>query len=124
MQLAPDDLSEAYFSKANVDDVQRRLIQRVKTATGYTIDRQSDVEISGIMRGVYEGFSNNTGGAKEIARLNAIVLEIAGDQVIAGIDAYLSYLKDASTMPEPLSRGTFASMKGERALEFRRPNIM
>ena len=103
--------------------MQRRLIEAVKAKTGYTVDRQSDVELTGIMRGVYEGFSNNTGGAKEIARLNAIVLDIVVDQVAAGIEGYLSYLKDASTIPEPLSRGTFASMKGERALEYRVPNI-
>lgn len=123
MQLAPNDLSETFFSRANVDDVQRRLIQRVKTETGYTIDRQSDVELTGIMRGVYDAYSKNCGGAKEIARLNAIVLDIVVDQVAAGIEGYLAYLKDASTIPEPLSRGTFASMKGERALEYRVPNI-
>ena len=52
MQLAPNDLSEAFFSRANLDSVQRRLIEAVKAKTGYTVDRQSDVELTGIMRGV------------------------------------------------------------------------
>jgi hypothetical protein len=123
MALCSTSLSDAFFSKKNVDVIQRQLAQRVRAKTGHTISRQSDVELMGIMRGVYEGFGNNTGGDQEIKRLNDIVLDIVVTQVISGIEGYLAYLKDASTMPEPLSRGTFASIKGERSLEYRVPNI-
>jgi hypothetical protein len=113
------DLSRAFFSKTNLDLIQKRLRTQIRKETGHLIDRQSDTEIRGIMKGVYEAFSNNEGGKAEIERLNAIVMDILVDQVKAGIEGYLTYLKDASTMPEPLSRGTFASIKGERSIEYK-----
>jgi hypothetical protein len=42
------------------------------------------------------------------------------DQVVTGIEQYLGYVKDASTLPEPLARGVNASSKGERVLELRK----
>ena len=113
------DLSRAFFSKTNLDGIQKQLKTQVHHATGYTIDRQSDTEVTGIMKGVYDAFSNNEGGKEEIKRLNKIVLEILVDQVTAGVKGYLVYLKDASTMPQPLSRGTFASIKGDRSIEYK-----
>jgi len=113
------DLSRAFFSKTNLDGIQKQLIKQVHRATGYTVDRQSDVEVTGIMKGVYEAFSNNEGGKEEIKRLNKIALEILVEQVTSGVKGYLVYLKDASTMPEPLSRGTFASIKGDRSIEYK-----
>jgi hypothetical protein len=119
MQVCETDLSRAFFSEKNVDAIQRALASTVKAKTGHQIDRQSDRELLGIMRGIYEAYSNNTGGCGELKRLNDIVLDIIVDQVTSGVEGYLSYLKDASTMPEPLSRGTFASIKGERTLEYK-----
>jgi hypothetical protein len=113
------DLSRAFFSKTNLDAIQKELKVQIHHATGHIIDRQSDAEITGIMKGVYEAFSNNEGGKEEIKRLNDIVLDILVDQVKAGVQGYLTYLKDASTMPQPLSRGTFASIKGERSIEYK-----
>ena len=119
MQLCPTPLSTAFFGQKNVDAIQKRLATIVFKKTGHKISRQSDAEVIGVMRGVYEGYSNNAGGSAEITRLNDIVMEILVDQVVAGVQAYVTYVKDASTMPEPLARGTFASIKGERALEYR-----
>ncbi len=123
MQQCPSDVSTKFLSHQNVNVIQKRLALAVKARTGYAISRQSDVELMSIMQSVHEAFSNNTGGAKEVSRLNDIVLDIVVDQVVAGIEAYFNYLKDASTLPEPLPRGTFASIKGERMLPFRVPNI-
>lgn len=119
MRQCETPLSRVFFSEANVDDIQSALINTVKQKTGETIGRQSDREVVGIMRGVYEGYSTNYGGTPEVKRLNAIVLDIVVDQCVAGVKGYLSYVKDASTMPEPLSRGTYASIKGERTLEYK-----
>lgn len=113
------DLSRAFFSKTNLDAIQKELKVQIHRATGHVIDRQSDTEVTGIMKGVYDAFSNNEGGKEEIKRLNDIVLDILVEQVKAGVQGYLTYLKDASTMPQPLSRGTFASIKGERSIEYK-----
>lgn len=113
------DLSRAFFSKTNLNAIQKELKVQIHHATGHVIDRQSDTEVTGIMKGVYEAFSNNEGGKEEIKRLNDIVLDILVDQVKAGVQGYLTYLKDASTIPEPLSRGTFASIKGDKSIEYK-----
>lgn len=118
----PSPLTEAYYAPANLDAVQRRL-QRAIKAKGYAISRQSDVEVTGVMRGVFENYSTNDVSSDarvirdEIKRLNQIVHEALVDQVMTGIEQYLGYVKDASTLPEPLSRGVNASIKGDRALE-------
>lgn len=119
LRICPTELTKLFFSKSNVDAIQRRLAKDVKAKTGHSIDRQSDTEIHGVMRGVFSMFSQNVGGSEEVERLNAIVLEIITEQVISGIAGYLNYIKDASTLPEPLSRGTFASIKGEKSLEYK-----
>jgi hypothetical protein len=119
LRVCPTKVTKIFFSKANIDAIQARLAKAVKAKTGYQIDRQSDTEIVGIMRGVFDMFSTNVYSEQEIQRLNEIVLEIITAQVIAGIEGYLNYLKDASTLPEPLSRGVFASTKGEKSLEYK-----
>jgi len=123
MQKCSTPLSVEFMSDKNLDVIQRRLAQQVKSETGKTISRQSDVELRGIMESVFEAFGDISGGKKEIRRLNDVVLDIVVKQVVAGIESYLMYLKDASTLPEPLSRGTFASMKGERNLQYRAPGV-
>lgn len=119
MQQCETPLSRDFFSEKNVDAIQKKLIDTVKQKTGHVIGRQTDREVVGIMTGVFQGYSVNAGGAAEIKRLNAIVLEILVDQCVAGVKGYLAYVKDASSMPEPLSRGTFASIKGDRTLEYK-----
>jgi hypothetical protein len=121
MQLCPTKLSDEFFSKRNVDDIQRRLVKRVFHATRHEISRQSDTEILAIMRGVFEAFSDHHDyqRRREIRRLNEIVLDIVVEQVVTGIEAHLQYITDASTMPEPLSRGVFASIKGSRSLQYK-----
>jgi hypothetical protein len=119
LQLCRTPLSDAYFSESNLDVVQARLAKTVRDKTGFTIGRQSDVEVAGVMRGVFQAYSDNDGGRKEIMRLNSIALEILAEQVVAGVQGYVTYVRDASTMPEPMARGTFASIKGERTLEYK-----
>ena len=119
LQLCQTPLTKRFFSKANVNHLQARLANAVNVTTGYMIDRQSDTEILGIMRGVFDMFSNNVDGDEEIRRLNDIVLEIMTTQVVSGVEAYLQYLRDASTLPEPMSRGSFASIQGEKTLEYK-----
>ena len=121
MQLCPTQLSRDFFSDSNVDEIQCQLADRVAAATGHTISRQSDAEILGIMRGVFEAFSDHHDRRRrrEVRRLNEIVLDIVVDQVITGVQAHLQYITDASTIAEPLSRGVFASIKGSRSLQYK-----
>lgn len=111
-------LSKLFFTVDNVNVIQASLHHIVKQRTGYSIDRQSDVELVQIMRSVYEAFADNVYVASqtEVSRLDAIVLDIVASQAIEGSVLYLQYLHDASNMYTPLDRGVNPSIKGEKQL--------
>lgn len=112
-------LSEAFFRVENIDVIQNRLRATLQRQTGYAIDRQSDTHLTIIMRKVFAEHASNVSqelGA-EVRRLNDLVLGIAVPMVASGVAAYLTYLKDASRLPEPLPRGVQTSVKGTRQLE-------
>lgn len=117
LRFCETPISNKFFSVKNVNRIQKQIIQAVKQESGHNISRQSDREIVTIMRSVYEAFGTNIDSKEELQRLNDIVLDITVDQVKSGIQGYLQYIQDASTMPEPLSRGQFASVKGLKNLE-------
>lgn len=56
----------------------------------------------------------------QIKQLNKSVLEECIKQILSGIDAYQKYYADASSLPVPLSRSVYTSMKGADVLQ---PNI-
>lgn len=115
LQATP--LSEAFFSAANLEAIQRQLIAAIKQRTGYVIDKQSPEQLLIVMRYVFVQHGRNEGGQAEINRLNALVLREVVPQVGAGLAQYLGYLRDASTMYTPMARGQATSVKGTKSLE-------
>lgn len=112
-------LVEAFFRVENLDVLQNRLRATIQKQTGYAIDRQSDDHLTVIMRKVYAEYATNTSTNidAEVRRLNDMVLSIVVPMVASGISAQLAYLKDASSLPEPLPRGTQTSIKGTKTFE-------
>ena len=114
----PSALSAAFFSPGNVDEIQRRLADIVLRRTRHRIDRQSDEQLLVIMRHVfvtYAKFSKDV--PSEVRRLNDVVLAEVVPQVGAGLAQYLAYVRDASSLPDPLPRGQYTSTKGTRTTE-------
>lgn len=63
--------------------------------------------------------SNSTGCSNlefQLLQINRSILEECIKQVLSGIDAYLQYYKDASSLPMPLSRSVYVSSKGSNEL--------
>ena len=56
----------------------------------------------------------------QLKMINKSVLQECVKQVLSGIDAYKKYYEDASSLPMPLSRSVYVSMKGDNVLQ---PNI-
>lgn len=112
-------LLQAFFSIENVDVIQNKLRAAIQQKTGYAIDRQSDTDLTVIMRKVYAEHASNVSEnvATEVARLNDIVLGVVVPMVATGVAGYLAYLKDASRLPEPLPRGAQTSVKGTKTFE-------
>lgn len=115
--LQPTDTARRFFSKANIDRVQRALQKTIKKHMGVTIDRQSDEQLLIVMRYMYMQRGVNFGCDAEVERLNVMVLEEIVPQVAAGLSQYAGYLKDASTLPVPLARGQATSVRGTKTLE-------
>jgi hypothetical protein len=113
-------LNEAFFGIMNMDVLQNRLRVSIQKQTGYAIDRQSDTDLTVIMRKVYaEQAAHRPDGdvQAEVNRLNDMVLHVAVPMVASGVAGYLAYLKDASRLPEPIPRGSQTSVKGTKTYE-------
>ena len=109
-------LSSAFFSQENVNTIQISLRDRVRCKTGYTIGRQADDTLLIIMRAIYALHAQNpmtaSDVAKEVQRINELVLQDIVPMAAGNLASYLGYLRDASTMATPIARGINTSRKG------------
>lgn len=142
MRITNSALLNFFFSTANVDYLQQRLIDEVKRIKNVTIQKQSTDELLIIMQNKYlygiQGYLNHPGGnfvhnrgpvsqnglaytpnglSSQVSLLNKSVLEETVKSVLSGISAYTQYYKDASSMPMPLSLPVISTQKGSKALQ-------
>lgn len=111
-------LFEAFFAVTNVDVVQNRLRATILRRSGFAIDRQSDTDLLVIMRKVFGENADTTADVPgEVDRLNDKVLYIIVPMVASGLTGYLNYVRDASSIPQPLTRGESTSVKGTKTFE-------
>lgn len=114
----PTSLNLTFFSQANVDRVQALLRDAIRERTGYGIDRQNDEAVLTVLRNVYVRASTRDSSSEqavraEVERLNGLVLRELVPVVGSALRQYLGYIKDASTLQEPLPRGQSTSIRGE-----------
>ena len=85
-----------FFSHPNLESIQKQLIYNVYQETQYKIDPQSGPDLLNIMRNVYLEYMNVefSSVTHEIECLNQKVLEIATEQVVYNLKAYLYYMDD------------------------------
>ena len=121
-------LSNAYFSKENVDIIQRdiratvhELCQRdndpILTAhKPIYIGRQNDMQLQIIMRSIYLQYSKhldyNVSG--QIRELNDLVIREAVPDIITNLKQYLGYSADIQRLPMPMDLPQYPSSKGEK----------
>jgi hypothetical protein len=115
------DLSDIYFSRENLELIQKELINTVRDEYKYTIDRQSEDDLLIIMRSYYTLYANpETCSVKqEIIKLNKLVIEKATKIVVTNIKMYKLYLNDASNLPVPLERSELFTSKDNDNIEFK-----
>lgn len=114
-------LNKIFFSKDNLDLVQREIQAQVRAMSGgkYNIDRQSDDEVKIIMRSYYLMFGkndpNNVDG--ELRDLNGRVVGYAAAKVYSEVDFHMFYLKDiedfAPPIANPMNPHVFGTRTGE-----------
>lgn len=114
----PNPLALSFFSASNMNTIQSNLRIIVREKTGYVIGRQSEEQMSIIMRGIYSLYADHGNNVDaEVRRLNAIVLSHVAPQVGTGIASYLGYIRDSTQMHVPLERPKNMSIKGSTTTE-------
>ncbi len=121
--LKPSKVSDLFFSDMNSDALQDAIRYQVFVRSDqlYTIGRQSETELSAIMRSVFLEYGRNIQSdvLAQVRDLNARVLDFAVPQVLQEVRAYKQYLRDASTLPVPLDHARLLTTAGTRTLEMR-----
>ena len=109
-------LTFLFFCKKNIDNIQNIVQYKVYKETQNHIDKQSAQEILIIMRSIYLEYSQHPPilhenmdekikqkvlkmYTDEVKRLNEIVIEYIYPKVLNGLQQYIGYLRDASTLP-------------------------
>lgn len=116
-------LSEMYFSKENIEIIQEGIINSVynKSNGEYSISKQSEQELSIVMRSIYLQYSKNLNFNmnEQLLELNTRVIRWCVDEIITNIKQYVNYRKNVSTLPMPLEHAQLPSQKGTKTLEIK-----
>jgi hypothetical protein len=113
-------LSRSFFSAQNVQDIQNEILIRVRDETKINISHQDESQLLTLMRNVMNTNGEFHATSSEESRLghtiqekliflNHKVVRSATDNIKLGIISYLKYIKDASSLPEPIPRAQMMS---------------
>jgi hypothetical protein len=116
-------VSETFFSRENVDIIHQGLINYVynKSNGKYKIGKQSEQELSIVMRSIYltNGKNLNFNIKEQIKELNREVIEWCAERIIINIQQYLEYKTNVSTLKMPMETPALTSHKGLKTLELK-----
>lgn len=125
-------LTFLFFSRQNVDNIQKLIRILVNKHTGQIIDNQSNTELLIIMRSIFLEFSKHpklidesmstdiknkllTQYTLEVDRLNKLVVDATVPLIISQLQQYLIYLDDASSPLRVMDKPLSTSVKGTKA---------
>jgi hypothetical protein len=113
-------LNDVFFSDDNINALQIGMRNMVSNATEgeVTIGRQSDIELKIIMKAIYLEYGKNLNDniISQVQNLNKKVLDYAVPRILTEIKQYNTYVKDASSIQQPLERSVNVSNKGSKTL--------
>ncbi len=114
----PTSLTEAYFSRENVDTIQNEIIKRIYNQTNYVISRQSDTNLQIIMRSIYLQYGKNLPCQikEQVLELNEEVYKECLRIIIPNIQQTIGYRNDLSKLPQTMERAINISSKGTKTL--------
>jgi hypothetical protein len=116
-------LSDAFFTRKNVDVIQKEIQKEVYRSSGpkkWVIDSQDVDELKMIMRAMYLQYGKNNPFNVEgqVNDLNQLVVKWAAPRIMSEIEQYNYYLNDISHLPIPLSQPMSMSSAGTKSLPF------
>ena len=110
-----NDLSNAFFSQNNIQQIQHGIQQGVYTKSKglYVVGNQDCDTLKIIMRSIFLQNSANLPNkiAEQVAALNRLVLDYCVPQVYGEAQGYMKYKQDISTLAVPIQRPAAASYK-------------
>lgn len=110
--------SELYFSKHNIDLLNKTIRYKVFVETNKTIGYQDETNLLVVMKSMYLRYSNNPEDSskfrREVERLNSLVLEEVLPKVVSELKQYTKYLEDISSGLKPLPPAVNSSIKGTK----------
>lgn len=113
-------LSRAFFSPANIQNVQDTLRYRVHKDTKQVIGNQSEHDLLIVMRSIYLQYSGNVEDniKDEILDLNHKVLEYCVPVVTSAVYQHLQFLKDIKKVPgtQYMDRPVLMSSAGTKTM--------
>jgi len=117
-------LSDAFFTRKNVDIIQKEIRKEVYRMSGpkqYVIDDQDVDELKMIMRAMYLQYAKNNPFDIEgqIKELNDLVIKWSAPRIMSEIQQYNYYLNDISHLPVPLPQPMHMSTAGTKSLPFK-----
>ena len=116
--LEKTPLSEAFFSKKNLDHLQCLIIRLVKERSDgkWLISRQSDNELLTVMRSLFLQYAQHLPFdlKGQLVELNRQVIIDVVPRVLTKIEQHLGYIRDQGSTINPLPRGEFASSAGTK----------
>lgn len=114
-------LNLLFFSQGNLDVLQTKIRDIVRGMIGETIDRQSDVDLTLVMRSYYLQYAKNDPSqvADELAELNERVANFCANRIAVEVEAYRYYRKDILDFPAPISNPMDVKIYGTRTGELK-----
>lgn len=106
----PQDALDQFFSKANMDAIQRSIHDKV-LAEGYEIERQDDKSLLFLMKNT---IGKSAGGVLDNDALNEETAISATRIIIGNIKIKLLALSRIDKSPAPLDRGINTNIRGSR----------
>lgn len=106
--LDETDLSNVFFSDANMESLQMSIRYGVHERTKKVISKQSDKELYIIMRSIMLQYANFQTAVSEtideVKRLNAKVITYCIDNISSNVMQHVKYLEDINRLPMPMER--------------------
>ena len=123
--LERNELNRIYFSKNNINYLQKKIIKRIYNLYKYEISEQSYNHLLNIMRDIYVAYSKNSYRTEvelrnELNKLNMYVIKYCVDNIKKNIDDYVyyidnidknSYEKKVIPMSKPVNTRTSKELK-------------
>lgn len=124
-------LTDLFFSKKNIENIQTVIRYLVYKYTDKVIDKQSTDELMVIMRAIYLEYSSHPAiinenmsekekseilneYKKEVDRLNKLVFNNVVPKLVSQLQQYMDYLRDVSQQPIQMERPKNDSIKGQK----------